>query len=786
MERIINKIIGSFRKKYFLVTFIFTMIIIVMSGSYSYWASESGWQKATELTYQNLSYSITINNVATTTISSAANSGTVYYDVEITSLNDINTKYLLVYNSSAAGLTFEVSSFSKNDSTGIIGAYVAGDDTNKTRTIRIGITNNTANASTITLNVLGGYSWNLESTISIPNGYYKVSGYKVETTFNYGLTLAEEVNLLLSCTPTASSPCLYSGNANNYVSYGGKTWRILGSYIINSENVLKLILDNYSTNSVSYSNTAGELSTFYSSLTDTSLVRTSSPFVCTGTTSVSCTGSANFGMLSKTEYDLIGGSNSYLYTKPDKPYWTNTESSSGVYYVGKNKGTPTLSGTSIAYVKPVIYLKSNTVRNVNTKGTISDPFQIKAGYYLTVTANSGTTKFLSGYYGSGYTYTDNTPTRTNYQFRDYVTTGTGTSMNSYTLTMGSGASTLTLRWWAVYTIAYNCNGGSGSTSSSSHVENVAKNLTANGCINYRIVSGATGAVYKYLGWSTNSGATSPTYTNQQSVTGLTSVGGSTITLYAIYSSNILSYGQSYYVTDEGSGNWNIQYKTVGTNNLTVSNAVTVDFYVLSGGAGGSGGVGSYRGGGGGGSGYATTVSNYTISAGTYSLTIGDGGAGSAGGSYAGGGGGYQSNLFGYAPAGGYGSSGDHRNGGNGASGGGRGTYSSGNPKPGDGGSDGSDGLYGTGFGSVGVGQHSTTRSFGEAGGILLAGGGGGGGYASSKSSASSGGAGGGGGGGWYGAGGAATANTGGGGGGGGAGQNGGAGGSGIIIIRNHR
>ncbi len=46
----------------------------------------------------------------------------------------------------------------------------------------------------------------------------------------------------LSCTPTETSPCLYTGEeTNNYLSYSGTMWRILGVYVIDGTNVVKMI-----------------------------------------------------------------------------------------------------------------------------------------------------------------------------------------------------------------------------------------------------------------------------------------------------------------------------------------------------------------------------------------------------------------------------------------------------------------------------------------------------------------------------------------------------------------
>ncbi len=785
MERIINKIIRLTRKKYFLVVFVFTLLIMVLGSTYSYWSSESGWQLASELKFNELYYSFTIGGSSTSTIYSEANSGTVYYNVAITNLNELNTRYLLTYTSTSGSVTVKVSSLSVNDSNGIIGKYDSGSGTGITKTVRIAVTNNTASAATITLAVVGGYTWNDSSSVEVVSGFTAISGTYDESTLSFGLTVAQRVNSILNCTPTATSPCLYKENSsNNYVYYNGKYWRMMGSYLIDSKYIVKLVLDEPLTTSTTYSDSSSSLSTFYGTL-NTSLIRTSSPFTCTGTTTVTCTGSDNIGLISKTEYDLIGGVNSYLYAKPSKSFWMNTESSSGIQYIGTNRGSSTLAATSNAYVKPSIYIKDDVVIEPGSEGTYEDPYLLAQGISLTVNANSGTTLFKTGYYAASFTYDGGTPSRTNYVLRDYQLTGTGSSLNGNVLTMGSEASSMTIRWWALYTIAYNCNGGSGSTTSSSHVEGTSKNLTANGC--YKIISGTAGQVYKFLGWDTSSAGTTVVYNNAASVLSLTSVGGSTITMYAVWSStSIFTYSASYNVLSDGSGNWRIKLLSSGNFVVTTGNSYAIDVFLVGGGGGARSATTQYGRGGGGG-GYTTTVSNISLTANTYNIIIGGGGAGGTSGSY--GSNGSNTTAFTYTALGGYGSTGY-----SGAAGGSGGGAAGGDTSilGRDGGSNGSNGVSNTSDSrSGGTGQGTTTREFGETAGDLYAGGGGGGCYQRSGTSGGAGGAGGGGAGGGYASSGLnGTTNTGGGGGGAGgymgSSTNGGSGGSGIVVIRNKR
>ena len=80
-----------------------------------------------------------------------------------------------------------------------------------------------------------------------------------------------------------------------------------------------------------------------------------------------------------------------------------------------------------------------------------------------------------------------------------------------------------------YTINYNGNGSTGgSTLSSSHTYDEAKNLTANGY---------TRTGYIFNGWNTKSDGTGTSYSDKQSVKNLTSSNGGTVTLYARWKDN---------------------------------------------------------------------------------------------------------------------------------------------------------------------------------------------------------------------------------------------------------
>lgn len=87
--------------------------------------------------------------------------------------------------------------------------------------------------------------------------------------------------------------------------------------------------------------------------------------------------------------------------------------------------------------------------------------------------------------------------------------------------------TLYAKWTPnTYEVVYNGNGATaGSMTNSTHIYDVAKNLTDNAY---------TRTGFEFLGWSTNSNATTAEYTDEQSVINLTTVNGDKVNLYAVW------------------------------------------------------------------------------------------------------------------------------------------------------------------------------------------------------------------------------------------------------------
>lgn len=100
----------------------------------------------------------------------------------------------------------------------------------------------------------------------------------------------------------------------------------------------------------------------------------------------------------------------------------------------------------------------------------------------------------------------------------------GVHSGSISGTLGTGNAVVVLEFTTnKYTVAYDANGGTGTTASSSHTYDTAKSLTANGF---------TRTGYLFNGWNTAKDGSGTKYADKASVKNLTATNGGTVTLYA--------------------------------------------------------------------------------------------------------------------------------------------------------------------------------------------------------------------------------------------------------------
>lgn len=172
--------------------------------------------------------------------------------------------------------------------------------------------------------------------------------------------------------------------------------------------------------------------------------------------------------------------------------------------------------------------KYGTTYTTNASATLYAHWTILT-YTVSYNANggSGAPSSQTKTYGTDLKLSNTIPTRSGYDFLGWATSSDGDvayAAGAYYKT--NSAITLYAKWkLSTYTVKFNANGGQGTISDKSYEIDKSYTLPA--------ASGLSREDYNFLGWSTSSTATNPTYTDGASVKNLTSA-GSTITLYAVW------------------------------------------------------------------------------------------------------------------------------------------------------------------------------------------------------------------------------------------------------------
>ena len=359
--------IKRLKTKYGVFLSILVLFSIVVTLSYSAFIFSTGKYRSTELLISKLNYGITITEDKTNLSSISGSKVTVpkgsitYYNIVISSINKIDSKYTLAYKTSSNAVVKYTDRTPWNTS-----GYIKGYDENTySKRIRVVIDNSSSTtSSTVDFAVYGGYTFNTYASIELNSGYVTVTGPYTEELASISNRLVDIVENDTGCVTSESSTCLYGGdNIKNYVQYPtneDKTkniWRILGSYIIDGETVTKMIKVDTVTN----------LDDFYNTLTDNkSIILSTNKFNCFSNT---CNTSdyTNIGILTNYEYNQIGGNNSYL--KSLNPFLVKTEN-------GFNEVTDNgiNEGVTSSNLKPVVYIKTEV--QTSGSGSSEDPYTL--------------------------------------------------------------------------------------------------------------------------------------------------------------------------------------------------------------------------------------------------------------------------------------------------------------------------------------------------------------------------------------------------------------------------
>ena len=427
-------------------------LTVILGMSYGTFIFTTNSYRSTEMLVGNLTYGIEITSTGgsetingTSVSLTSGKTSTVL--LKITSLNKIISKYGIDYKMSSGTGSVKYASNTGWLPTGKINENNVGT---YEKVIKVVISATTD--VTVDFTVTGGFP-NNELT-EVASGYTRITE-KADNVISYNDTL---VNVVKKETTNN----IYGGESiNNYAQYPinedntKNIWRILGTY---NGIGTKIVSNQVSTTTKSTLST--DLTSFYNTLEKPdNYILATDKFACTNTSCASSSYS-KVGLISTSEYEMLGGINSYLassesYFALDNGTIKNI-TSSGI------EETSTTSG-----LRPAVYLQDYVT--VTGSGTVSDPFKLKMPEYavvLNVVNGSATlpSKMITREENATYEITPNTGYKL---VLSSNTCSNGTlSGNTFTISNVTSAQSCTITLTPEsYTLTLDPNGGSVSTTS---------------------------------------------------------------------------------------------------------------------------------------------------------------------------------------------------------------------------------------------------------------------------------------------------------------------------------
>ncbi len=337
-------------------------LTVILGMSYGTFIFTTNSFRSTEMLISNLTYGIEITSTGgsetingTSVSLTSGKTSTVL--LKITSLNKIISKYGIDYKMSRGTGSVKYASNTGWLPTGKINENNVGT---YEKVIKVVISATTD--VTVDFTVTGGYSNN--DLIEVKDGYTRLTEI-----YDGIVDYKEDLKTIISKETTNN---IYGGEAiNNYLQYPTNTdttkniWRVLGYY--NSVDGIKVVSNQAST--TTESNISSSLTSFYNTLEkQEDYVLETNKFNCTNTT---CTTSSysNIGLLSTSEYNMLGGANSYLAS--NESYFALDNST--IKNITSSGITDTTTSTTSG-LRGALYLQSDV--KVTGSGTISDPYRL--------------------------------------------------------------------------------------------------------------------------------------------------------------------------------------------------------------------------------------------------------------------------------------------------------------------------------------------------------------------------------------------------------------------------
>jgi len=346
---------------------IVVMLTIVLTASYGTFIFRSEKYKVSEMIVSKLIYGLEVeasNGIVNNRSVSVLKGETSTVLIKVTSLNNVNTKYGVDYK-----ITKGSGSVKYASNTGWLPTGKISKNNEGTYEKVIKVIVKAESDITVEFTVTGGYIYN--ELTEVEEGYTRITE-KEENITSYN----EELE---SVVEKENKSSIYGGESiNNYIQYPIDTdntkniWRIIGNY---KGIGTKIIRKEISTTSKTTINS--DLMSFYNTLEkQEKYIKDTDKFKCTKTTCESSSYS-KIGIINISEYEMIGGINSYLSSK-ENYYGIENEEIKNITPTGIEE-TSTSSG-----LRPVVYLEEYVT--VTGSGTVTDPYKLKLPEY-SVTLN---------------------------------------------------------------------------------------------------------------------------------------------------------------------------------------------------------------------------------------------------------------------------------------------------------------------------------------------------------------------------------------------------------------
>ena len=412
--------------------------------------------------------------------------------------------------------------------------YTAGGTFSNLSTANGGVVNRYAYSAPITYQVKFNGNGSTSGTMSNQSFTYDVAQNLTANAFKRAFTVTYNYNGNGASNTTTTANATFNGWANTSA----------GSKVYNDKQSVKNL-----------SSTNGAIVNVYAKWTDTSVILPS-PTRTGYTFSGWYTSSSGGTKVGSGGASYTPSANITLYAQWTPITYTvkyngntntsgSTASSTHTYDVSKALTANSFTKTGYKFVNwntkadgsGTTYTNQQSVKNLTTtNGATINLYAQWTPITYTISFNgngstSGSTASMSMTYDVAKNLTANGFSKTGYVFSGWntKTDGSGTnysdkqSVKNLSSTQGATI-TLYAKWTPItYTVKYNANSGTGTTASSSHTYDVAKNLTANNFTK-------TGYIFK--SWNTKADGSGTSYTDKQSVKNLTTTNGAVINLYA--------------------------------------------------------------------------------------------------------------------------------------------------------------------------------------------------------------------------------------------------------------